>query len=100
MTSAHSATPAVQSTATHTDSQRGKTKMIGKKRLALAAGSVTAAGAVATLVAGTTFGLFTATETSGNNVLDAGTVIVTEGSPASAICNTTQNLVPGDASTG
>src|SRR3954454_12674453 len=96
MTSADSATPAVQSTATQTDSQRGKTKMIGKKRLALAAGSITAAGAVATLVAGTTFGLFSASSTASNaNTFTTGTVSV--GAPGQATCAIT-NMVPGDQS--
>jgi len=72
--------------------------MIGKKRLALVAGSVTAAGAVATLVAGTTFGLFSATPVSSTaNTFTTGTVSI--GSPAAvdANCSPT-NMVPGDQS--
>lgn len=72
--------------------------MIGKKRLALVAGSVTAAGAVATLVAGTTFGLFSATPSSSTaNTFATGTVSI--GNPVSTACTIT-DMVPGDESTG
>jgi predicted ribosomally synthesized peptide with SipW-like signal peptide len=57
-----------------------------KRRLALGAAAVTAVGAVAALVAGFTFGLFSATESSGANTFTAGTVSVGTGSPASVTC--------------
>ena len=69
-----------------------------KKRLALGAGAVATVGAVATLIAGVTFGLFSATNTqTGTNSFTAGTV--TQGSPATTTC-TISNMVPGDSSTG
>jgi Camelysin metallo-endopeptidase len=70
-----------------------------KKRLAFAAASVTAVGAVTTLVAGFTFGLFSASEQSGTNSFTAGTVSVGLGTPASVTCTIT-NMVPGDSSAG
>jgi predicted ribosomally synthesized peptide with SipW-like signal peptide len=70
-----------------------------KRRLALGAAAVTAVGAVAALVAGFTFGLFSATESSGANTFTAGTVSVGTGSPASVTCTVT-NMVPGDSSAG
>jgi hypothetical protein len=74
-------------------------KFIGKKRLLTAASAVTAMGAVATLVAGVTFGLFSASDTSGGISVTAGTVSVGAGTPTSVTCTTT-NLVPGDSSSG
>jgi hypothetical protein len=71
--------------------------MIGKKRLALAAGSVTAAGAVATLVAGTTFGLFAASDPLSDSSFTAGTVSLDN--TASAVCDVSP-MVPGDSSSG
>ena len=70
-----------------------------KKRLALGAGSVATIGAVATLVAGVTFGLFSATEhqTGGPNTFATGTVSSTVTS-TSTVCTVT-NMVPGDNST-
>jgi hypothetical protein len=70
-----------------------------KKRLALAAGLLAALGAVATLVAGTTFGLFSASGSSGANSFTSGTVTVGTGSPTSVTCTIT-NIVPGDSSAG
>ena len=70
-----------------------------KRRLALGAAGATAVGAVATLVAGFTFGLFSATESSGANTFTTGTVSVGAGSPASVTC-TISNVVPGDSSAG
>ncbi|HXW43294.1 MAG TPA: TasA family protein [Streptosporangiaceae bacterium] len=69
-----------------------------RKRLALAGAAVTAVGAVATLVAGFTFGLFSATESSSSNSFTAGTVTVTTTTPTSVVCTIT-NMIPGDAST-
>ena len=69
--------------------------MIGKKRLALGAGSVTAAGAVATLVAGTTFGLFSATPQSETNNFTSGTVSLS--SVDTGKCVVPPNIVPGDS---
>jgi hypothetical protein len=70
-----------------------------KRRLALGAAAATTVGAVATLVAGFTFGLFSATQSSGANTFTAGTVTVGAGSPASVTC-TISNMVPGDSSSG
>jgi hypothetical protein len=71
--------------------------MIGKKRLALLAGSATTVAAVATLVAGTTFGLFSSTQAGSANTFATGTVTV--GNPVSTVCAVT-NMVPGDDSAG
>jgi hypothetical protein len=71
----------------------------GRKRLALAAASITAVGAAATLVAGFTFGLFSATESSGANSFTAGTVSVGLGTGTSVTCAIT-SMVPGDSSAG
>jgi hypothetical protein len=70
-----------------------------KRRLALGAAAATTVGAVATLVAGFTFGLFSATQSSGANTFTAGTVTVGAGSPASVTC-TISTMVPGDSSSG
>jgi predicted ribosomally synthesized peptide with SipW-like signal peptide len=70
-----------------------------KRRLALGAAATTAVGAVAALVAGFTFGLFSATESSGANTFTAGTVTVGTGSPASVTC-TISGMMPGDSSSG
>jgi hypothetical protein len=70
-----------------------------RKRLALAGGAITVVGAVATLVAGFTFGLFSATESGGTNSFTAGTVTVTTANPASVTCTIT-TMVPGDSSAG
>ena len=70
-----------------------------KKRLIAGLGTAAGLASAATLVLGITFGLFSATQTSGNNVVTTGTVSVGNGSPASVTCNTA-NMVPGDSSTG
>lgn len=71
-------------------------KFIGKKRLVAAAGAATAVAAVATLIAGVTFGLFSASSTpSAANTFATGTVSV--GSPTQTTCTIT-NMVPGDES--
>jgi len=68
-----------------------------KKRLALGAGALASVGAVATLVAGVTFGLFSATPVSSSaNTFATGTVSTTSG-PTSTVCQVT-NMVPGDES--
>ena len=54
---------------------------------------------MAALVAGFTFGLFSATQSSGANTFTAGTVTVAAGSPASVTC-TISSMVPGDSSSG
>jgi predicted ribosomally synthesized peptide with SipW-like signal peptide len=70
-----------------------------KRRLALGAAAAATVGAVATLVAGVTFGLFSATESSGANTFTAGTVTVGAGSPTSVTC-TISGMMPGDSSSG
>jgi predicted ribosomally synthesized peptide with SipW-like signal peptide len=70
-----------------------------RRRLALAGAAVATIGAVATLVAGVTFGLFSATESSGANTFTVGTVSVGLGTPASVTCNIT-SMMPGDSSAG
>ena len=72
-------------------------RMSIKKRLAVASAVATTVAAVATLVAGFTFGLFSASESSGANTFTAGTVSVGTGSPASVTC-IISNMVPGDSS--
>ena len=71
---------------------------LSRKRLLVAAGALTALGAATTLVAGVTFGLFSASvpQTPGNT-FTAGTVTLTQ--TASATC-TIAAMEPGDASTG
>ena len=74
----------------------------GKRRLLLAAGSAATLGAVATLVSGVTFGLFSSSATPQVNNFAAGTVtLATDSSaptPVTAACTYT-NLAPGDAMT-
>ena len=70
-----------------------------KRRLAFGAAAATTVGAVATLVAGFTFGLFSATESSGANTFTTGTVTVGTGSPTSVTC-TISGMMPGDSSSG
>ncbi len=74
-------------------------KMSIRKRVAIGAGAVATIGAAATLAAGMTFGLFSATETSSGNAFTAGTVTVGTGTPTSVVCTIT-NMVPGDSSAG
>lgn len=70
-----------------------------RKRLAFAGATVTTVGAVATLVAGFTFGLFSSSESSGANTFTAGTVTVGLGTGTTTTCTIT-SLMPGDSSTG
>jgi len=70
-----------------------------KKRIALAAGLTASIGAVAALAAGTTFGLYSATETGSGNSFTSGTVTVGTGTPTSVTCTIT-GMVPGDSSAG
>ncbi len=70
-----------------------------RKRLVIAAAASTAIAAVATLTAGFTFGLFSATESSGSNSFTAGTVSVSPSSAGSVTC-TISAMVPGDSSAG
>ncbi len=74
-------------------------RMSVKKRFALGAGATATVGAVATLAVGVTFGLFSASASSGANTFTAGTVTVGDGTPVSVSCNV-QNMVPGDSSSG
>jgi hypothetical protein len=69
---------------------------ITRKRLAAAAGGVATVGAAATLIAGTTFGLFSAQAPSGNSTFSSGSVSVSNDA-ASVPCPIT-NAVPGDNS--
>ena len=72
--------------------------LMNKKRLLLSAGALTTVAAAGTLIAGTTLGLFSATNTqTGTNSFTAGTV--SQGSAATTTCTIT-NMVPGDSSTG
>jgi hypothetical protein len=69
-----------------------------KKRMALGAGAIATVAAVGTLVAGVTFGFFSATTGSnGNNTFTAGNV--TLDTPVVSTC-TVGPMVPGDSSTG
>lgn len=70
--------------------------MIGKKRLALAAGTITAVAAAGSLIAGTTFGFFSATNPTQNNTFSAGTVSF--GTPGGTACAVTF-AQPGDSGT-
>ncbi len=69
--------------------------ILGKKRLLIGAGGIATVAAAGTLIAGTTLGLFTASQSSGSNSFTAGTVTLTQG--ASATCAVTK-MVPGDQS--
>ena len=70
-----------------------------KKRLAIIGAAVATVGAAATLAGGITFGLFSASGSSGANTFTGGTVSVGTGTPVSVTC-TIPNMVPGDSSTG
>lgn len=70
-----------------------------KKRLALGGAIVATLAAVATLVGGVSFGLFSSNGTSGANTFTAGTVTVGPGSPSSVTC-TIPAMLPGDSSAG
>ena len=69
-------------------------KFHGKKRLLLAAGALAATGAVATLVAGSTFGFFSATTPTVSNTVTAGTVTLAQSAVSS--CTITK-VQPGDS---
>jgi len=72
-------------------------KLSIRKRLALGAAAVATVGAVASVVGGVTFGLFSATSTpSSASTFATGTVAV--GSPAVDSKCTITNMVPGDQS--
>ena len=62
-------------------------KMSIKKRLAVGAGAIATVGAVGTMVAGVTFGLFSATPQSQTNNFSSGTVSLN--TEASTACNVT-----------
>ena len=68
-----------------------------KRRLALATAATTTFGAVTTLVAGVTFGLFSATLNSPTNHFATGSVSLTQA--AATQCNLT-SMVPNDSSKG
>jgi hypothetical protein len=70
-----------------------------KKRLAIIGAAAATVGAAATLAGGITFGLFSASGSSGANTFTGGTVSVGTGTPASVTCSIT-NMVPGDSSSG
>lgn len=72
---------------------------LSKKRVALALGVAASIGAIAALASGTTFGLYSATETGSGNSFTSGTVTVGTGTPTSVTCTIT-NMVPGDSSAG
>jgi hypothetical protein len=74
-------------------------KKLAKKRLVIIAALVAAGAAAATLTTGLTFGLFSASGSSGGNNFTSGTVTVAAGTPTSVTCNIT-NMVPGDSSAG
>src|ERR1043165_9027422 len=74
----------------------GRTKMKGKKRLFLAAGTIASVGAVIALAVGVTFGLFSATQSSGPDNFAAGTVTMTQ--PLIDNCGI-DHSVPGDSGT-
>jgi hypothetical protein len=74
-------------------------KMSGKKRLVIIGAAAATVGAAATLAGGITFGLFSASGSSGANTFTGGTVSVGAGTPASVTCSIT-NMVPGDSSSG
>jgi hypothetical protein len=76
------------------------TMRLSRKRLLMAAGGITAVGAAATLVAGVTFGLFSAKATQApGNTFTAGTVTLAINQPASASC-AIGPMEAGDQSTG
>jgi hypothetical protein len=72
---------------------------LSKKRVALAVGVAASIGAIATLASGTTFGLYSASQTGSGNSFTSGTVTVGTGTPTSVTCTIT-NMVPGDSSAG
>jgi hypothetical protein len=67
---------------------------LSRKRLLLSAGGITAVGAVATLMLGATFGLFSATTPTQTNTFTAGTVTLAQSAVTSC---TVSNIQPGDS---
>ena len=67
-----------------------------KRRVALVGATATTLGAVTTLIASFTFGLFSASVTSSPNTFSSGTV--TLGTPTQITC-TISDMLPGDSST-
>ena len=65
------------------------------KRALVAGSGALAVGAVALIVAGPTFGFFSAKQTSGSNVFTAGTVVVGPSGTADYVC-TIHPMSPGD----
>lgn len=72
----------------------GANKRSTRKRLLVAAGTCAAMGAIVTVVAGVTFGLFSATAATQRNEFGAGTVTLT--SDTSGACSVSK-ILPGDA---
>ena len=70
-----------------------------KKRLAIIGAAAATIGAAGTLAGGLTFGLFSASGSSGSNTFTSGTVSIGTGTGTSVTCNIT-NMVPGDSSSG
>jgi len=68
--------------------------MFGKKRLLIAASGLTALGAAGAMVAGVTFGLFSATSPAQTQTFTAGTVTLAQ--PANAACSIGP-INPGDS---
>src|ERR1022692_2034197 len=80
-----------------TNTRRNRTmNMSIKKRMALGAGAIATVAAVGTLVAGVTFGFFSATSPTQTNSFTAGTVTLSQ--TADATCPVI-NIVPGDHGT-
>jgi len=76
--------------------RRATMKFSTKKRLAIGASALATVGAVTTLVAGMTFGLFSATTPVQSNTFTAGKVSF--GTPGGLACNVA-NAQPGDSGT-
>lgn len=71
---------------------------ISKKRMLIAGSGLLGVGAVAMIVAGSTFGFFSASTNSGTNKFTAGTVVVKSTSAGSVVC-TVHPMSPGDNAT-
>jgi len=72
---------------------------MSKKRLLLTAGGFTTVAAAGMLVAGTTFGLFSATENNTSSTITAGTVSVGLDSGGTQVTCSVNTAVPGDSTT-
>jgi len=68
-----------------------------KKRLVIGAGALTTVAAAATLMAGVTFGLFSANSGNQNDTFTAGTLTI--GAPVITSCTIPATVVPGDSGT-